>query len=152
VQAAAMSLCYVSTQHIYTRPIGLTHASKSLTLLLCQLRTPLPPCPTDFSQGFEALRAHKYAASFRGGGINGRCLLGITSEADAESLGIVFRYAVQMAHELYIVTACYTFSTYTWMVQVAPTAAACSASPARPTLRAWASSSGARYKWHTSSI
>jgi hypothetical protein len=44
------------------------------------------------TQSFEALRAQKYVTSFQESGINGRCLLGITSEADAEEFGIVFRY------------------------------------------------------------
>jgi hypothetical protein len=43
------------------------------------------------TQSFEALRAQKYVTSFQESGINGRCLLGITSEADAEEFGIVFR-------------------------------------------------------------
>jgi hypothetical protein len=45
----------------------------------------------DISQSFEALRAQKYVTSFQESGINGKCLLGITSEADAEEFGIVFR-------------------------------------------------------------
>ncbi|CAM9151007.1 unnamed protein product [Chrysoparadoxa australica] len=42
-------------------------------------------------QGFEALRAQKYAKAFSDMRIDGRSLLGITSEADAEDVGIMFR-------------------------------------------------------------
>ena len=54
-------------------------------MLACILLNDVP------AQSFEALRAQKYLSRFQESKINGRCLLGITSEADAEEFGIVFR-------------------------------------------------------------